>query len=233
MRSRLLRSVFPTNKEYLDRECTFSHVTKVRSGPGILCLLEIPNVVIYSDGLTVYHVWDRKLLGSRIGGSLHIGRLSLETLEELLTSLTRAGVFRIEVTSYGGDAPFYLVSAKFRGEEASVVLAPWLEIPHEEELVKFVKELLILREWANQETGFQEEGKFDPPNIRLRTAEPFGAAKTDWPLSAIALRDGLIVSGERSKVVRDLIPPGWFREYRDQENDYIVGYVPQYPDGWP
>ena len=59
----------------LDRQCTASHTTKIPSSPGLLCSVEAPNLAVYSDGLVIYHVWERKYYGSRIGGELHVGQL--------------------------------------------------------------------------------------------------------------------------------------------------------------
>ncbi len=217
----------------LDRQCTSSHTTKIPGSPGLLCSVEVPNVAIYSDGSAIYHVWKEKYYGSRIGGELYTGQLSLERLEELLTRFDGAGVFRIEGTSARGDAAYYIISANFGGEEASLVLDPWFGTQEEEQLLELVEELLIFREWATQGTGFQEIGKFDLTNIRLRTDIAIAPAMTDWPLSGIHVQDGLILSSERSEEVQELIPLGWFGHYSYQEKDYVVGYVPQYPHGWP
>ena len=63
-------------------------------------------MAIYSDGLVFYQLWERVSYGSRIGGGFYTGRLSLERLEELLTSLDEAGVFRVDGTSAGGMSRF-------------------------------------------------------------------------------------------------------------------------------
>ena len=107
----------------LDRECTASHTAKIPSSPGLLCNVEAPNLAVYSDGLVLYHVWERKYYGSQIGGELHLGQMTPEELDDFLNRFEDAGVFSVQGPSDAeGDAPFYFIFAKFGGNNVSLVL---------------------------------------------------------------------------------------------------------------
>ena len=163
-----------------------------------------------------------------------MGQLSPERLNELLTRLEEAGLFTVKGPSApSGDAPYYIISASFGGKNASLVLAPWLPLEDGDQLLELIRELSNFREWANQSTGFQEIGKFHPSKIILKVQIAYAPAAADWLLPKVPLRDGLILSGEQSEAVQGLIPLGWFGRYRYQGKDYVVGYMPQYPQARP
>lgn len=190
----------------LDRECTASHTTKIPSAPDFLCDVEVPNAVFYSDGLVVYHAWEKEYYGS-----------------------AEAGTFTAQgVSTPSGDASYYAISASFSGESASLVLDPFF--PQEQkQLVELVEEFLDFREWANGRSDFQETGAFSPASIRLRVQPTFVPASDEWPLPEIPLEDGSVLAGERAEAVRELVSLGWFGHYRYQGADYVVGYTPQLP----
>ena len=217
----------------LDRECTTSHTTKIPSAPDLLCDVEVPNVVIYSDGLVVYHAWEKEYYGSRTGGELRVGQLAQEELDDVLAEFVEAGIFTAQgLPTPSGDASYYVVSASFGGKNASLVLDPFFS-QEKKSLLGLVEEFLDFQEWAKGRGDFQETGAFSPASIRLRVQPAFVPASDEWPLPEITLEDGSVLSGERAEAIRELVSLGWFGHYRYQGADYVVGYTPQLPHGWP
>jgi hypothetical protein len=217
----------------LDRECTTSHTTKIPSAPDLLCDVEVPNVVIYSDGLVIYHSWEKEQYGSRTGGELRAGQLSQQGLDSVFAEFTDAGIFTAQGASTpSGDAPYYVVTASFDGENTSLVLDPFFS-QEKKSLLGLIEEFLDFRDWANGRSDFQETGTFAPEGIRLRVQPAFVEASDEWPLPEITLADEALLTGEHAETVRELVSLGWFGHYLYQGADYVVGYTPQLPHGWP
>ncbi len=103
----------------------------------------------------------------------------------------------------------------------------------EAQLAEFIEPYLDSEEWSAARSGFQELGVYDPPSIRLKVQRAFAPATDEWPLPEIAPDDGLVLLGGDLEAVQAVVPLGWFRHYRHDGEDHVVGYAPELRQGWP
>jgi hypothetical protein len=159
-------------------------------------------------------------------------------LDEVLSGFEEAGVFSVQgLPDARGDAPYYFIDASFGGRDASLILnlaVSGMPVTQgETQLAEFINQYLNVEEWTAARPGFQNLGIYDPPSIRLKVQRALFPATDEWPFPDVALQDGLVLSGADAAAVQNLVPLGWFRHYRHDGEDYVVGYAPELPQGLP